>query len=201
MRRMPIKGLGKNSLAERVPMFNLATKPIINQAAVWLASVLLLWPGPPQQSCGCDRGFHEGCCKSHQTHQRGNGHRSCCQELGGHEAAGKPRASCCCKSTASNSRPATSRCRQATTLTQSCQKCCCGSNCKCHVSDQGSQPSGTPATSNDETSRRIELRQPLRTVAIVVNVDLSACSDIRMPNRAVSSTAIDRCRVLSRFTI
>ncbi len=188
--------------APRVPMFEVAAKPIFNRTAVWLAAATLLWPLSPQQSCGCDRGAPEGRCCSDPTEQACKSHRSSARAAGRCEAVGKPRASCCCKSIAADDGPKASCCRKtATTARPGDTFCRCGSDCTCHVSRRPSQPFGKPATSANETNRRIELGQPLQAIAIVVSAHLPAGRDTRNPCRAVSSTAIDRCRALSRFTI
>jgi hypothetical protein len=185
-----------------VHMFTAATKPIVNRAAMWLASVTLLWPVPMQQRCDCDRGHSECCGQSKQVLQRGTGHCSYGHPSGSSissppQAAG---ACCCCTQTAA-SRANKSPCCRSAAKNSPAQGCCCGPTCTCQASQRPTQPRDMPTTNHIDVSWRIVLGQPLQAVAIVASAGPSACSETQIPCRLGSSSATDRCRALSRFTI
>ncbi len=186
--------------AEGMSMFNRSTKSIVPRAAMWLVAAMLLWPVPMQQSCGCDR----TCAGGHQASQArepGAAHGSCCHASPDRETAVEPPTCCCCKSAAGNEGSQSSCCGKATTAARSHGQCCCGPDCQCHLSKNSRGPADNAATTTNAANRRTELGQPLRAITIAVNADASASREPRVPDRAVSSTAIDRCRELSRFTI
>lgn len=186
--------------AEGMFMFNWSTKSLVPRAAMWLASALLLWPVPMQQSCGCDRTCADG-HRASQAHEPDAAHGSCCHGSRDREAAVKPRTCCCCKSAAGNEGGQSSCRGKATTAARSHGQCCCGPDCQCHLSENPRGPADNTATTTNAANRRIELGQPLRAVTVAVNAAASASGETRAPHRGAASTAIDRCRELSRFTI
>lgn len=140
---------------------------LTRNAAVWLASLMMLWPLVPPRACACETASTAAdascCCRSQRAAVRN----------------GK-----CCKATATRTRRA----------------CCCGSSCTCRVSERPCQPSDVPANRSEDVGRRIDLSRPLP--AIEIAPEATTCAACHAPQVGLLlTTAIDRCRVLSRFTI
>jgi hypothetical protein len=184
--------------APRFAMTKITRKSLVGHATVWLAASMLLWPVQPQRACACERVLAGSADSSTRAQHDSNRCERCCRRAKSPGAAESP---CCCQSRTGGDSPRAC-CRTAASMArQSAGACCCGSGCKCNLSNEPDQPRNVPTTPNDGAARRVELGRPLPAVTFAVPSDLRTCGCAWQPRHFIPATAIDRCRVLSRFTI
>lgn len=184
-------------VGSRFVMTRAARKPLVKHAVLWLAALMILWPVEPQRACACDRASAGTADFRTQVQHSGDG-RLCCR---GANVLGAVESSCRCKpgvGVASQRKC----CRTASaSADRSRDVCCCGSGCKCQVSGRPDQPRDVPTPITDDGCRRLDVARPLPIATFAArSAGLTGCC-IEQPRNLIFTTAIDRCRMLSRFTI